>query len=129
MAVILLAPRRWTLPAGSLTFLLTANAGLMYVIGVDYSGENWPVLLAALAGGLVGDVLLVRLRPTMDRTNALHAFAFTLPFLTSVLYLVALILSGRVVWRVHMWLGASFLAGVTELGLSLLLAPPAIPAE
>ena len=46
-----------------------------------------------------------------------------------LLYFLTLGLTGGVVWRVHMWLGASFLAGVVGLGLSVLLAPPAVPAQ
>jgi hypothetical protein len=46
-----------------------------------------------------------------------------------VLYFLAMGLTAGIVWRVHMWLGASFLSGVAGLGLSFLLAPPAVPAE
>ena len=129
MAFILLALRRWVLPVGSLTMLLTANAALMYLLGIHYSGQHWPVLLAAFAGGVFADVFLAMWKPSMQRVRALRVFAFATPFVTYLLYFLALNLTGGVVWRIHMWLGAAFLAGVVGLGLSMLVAAPAVPGN
>ena len=129
MAFILLAIRRWVLPVGSLTLVLTANAALMYFLGIHFSGQHWPVLLAAFGGGVLADVLLFVSKPSPQRVGALRVFAFVTPFVTYLLYFLALNLAGGVVWRIHMWLGVAFLAGVVGLGLSVLLAPPAIPEQ
>jgi hypothetical protein len=129
MAFILLAIRRWALPVGSLTLVLTANAALMYFLGVHYSGQHWPVLLAALVGGMFADGYFFVWKPSLQRVGALRVFAFATPFVTYLLYFLALSLTGGVVWRIHMWLGVSFLAGVVGLGLSVLLAPPAVPEQ
>lgn len=127
MTFVLLALRRWHLPPGSLTLLLVANAAAMYVLSMAYSGEHWPLLLAALAGGLLGDALLWRLRPAPERPTALRVFAFAVPAgLYLVLFLI-LLATNRLGWTIHLWLGAALLAGVTGLGLSLLAAPPALP--
>lgn len=129
MGAVLLAIRRWTLPAGSMTFLLFGNAVLMFVEGSSYSGGQWPVLAAALMGSVLADVLLAVLKPSAGRVGALRLFAFFVPFAFFLLYFAVLILSQGVWWRIHMWLGVPFLAGITGLGLSFLLVPPEIPAE
>jgi hypothetical protein len=124
MGFILLALKRWQLPIGSLTLLLTTNAALMFSLGISYSGQHWPVLLAALAGGLLADALLAVLKPSAARVRALRVFSFATPFSFFLLYFAALILSSGVWWRIHMWLGAPFLAGVAGLMLSYLWLPP-----
>lgn len=129
MTCILLALRRWHLPFGSLTLLLTTNTALMFLMGLRYSGEHWPIVPAALAGGLVADGLLAALKPSVDRIGALRLFAFAVPFLYFLVYFSTLLLTGSLWWRIHMWLGAPFLAGIVGLGLSFLLAPPPAPAS
>jgi hypothetical protein len=124
MGFILLAIRRWTLPVGSLTLLLTTNAALMFSLGISYSGQYWPVLLAALAGGVLADALLALLKPSVARVRALRLFSFATPFGFFLLYMAALITTSGVWWRIHMWLGAPFLAGVVGLTLSYLCLPP-----
>ncbi len=124
MGFILLAIRRWQLPIGSMTLLLGANATLMFTLGISYAGQHWPVVLAALAGGVLADALLALLKPSVDRMRALRVFSFATPFSFFLLYFAALILSSGVWWRIHMWLGAPFLAGVVGLALSYLIAPP-----
>jgi len=106
MGFILLAIRRWLLPIGSMTLLLGANATLMFTLGISYAGQHWPVVLAALAGGVLADALLALLKPSVDRMRALRVFSFATPFSFFLLYFAALILSSGVWWRIHMWLGA-----------------------
>src|SRR5262249_21362282 len=114
---------------GSLTLILAGNATLMYLLGESYASAQWPVLVAALIGGTVADLLLATLKPSPQRITALRLFAFITPFAFFVIYFAALLLTGGIWWRIHMWLGAPFLAGVVGLGLSYLLVPPPIPAE
>jgi hypothetical protein len=125
MGVILLAIRHWELPTGSLTLLLTINAGLMFILGSSYAGQHWPVLLAAVAGGILADVLLALLKPAVTRVWALRVFSFATPFSFFLLYFGALIVSNGIWWRIHMWLGVPVLAGVVGLMLSYLSIPPA----
>jgi hypothetical protein len=125
MGVILLAIRRWKLPAGSLTLLLTTNATLMFILGSSYAGQQWPVLLAALAGGMVADVLLALLKPSITRVWALRMFSFATPFSFFLLFFGALIVSNGIWWRIHMWLGVPMIAGVVGLLLSYLSVPSA----
>lgn len=129
MGFSLLALQRWSLPPGSLTLLIAGNAGLMFGMGVRYNSQNVPVLLAALAGGVIADVLYGILKPSAERVAALRVFAFAAPFGLFLLYFGTLILTAGIWWRIHMWLGAPFLAGVVGLGLSFLVRPPAYPGE
>ncbi len=129
MTLVLLALRRWALPVGALTFLFTVNAAAMYVLSMDYSGQHWPVLLAAVGGGVAADGLAWVLKPSVQRVSALRLFAFAVPSIMYLLYFSALLATAGTGWRVHMWLGATLLAGVVGLGLSYLLAPPPVPGE
>jgi hypothetical protein len=129
MGFILLTIHRWTLPIGSLTLILAGNAVLMFLLGIRYSSEQWPVLVAALVGGILADLLLATLKPSAQRITPLRVFAFTTPFAFFLIYFTALLLTGGIWWRIHMWLGAPFLAGIVGLGLSFLLVPPPMPAE
>jgi uncharacterized membrane protein HdeD (DUF308 family) len=129
MTFILLAMRRWTLPIGSLTLILAGNATLMFLLGESYSSAQWPVLVAALIGGVVADLLLATFRPSAQRLMSLRLFAFSTPFVFFLIYFAALLLTGGIWWRIHMWLGVTFLAGIVGLGLSFLLVPPPMPAE
>jgi hypothetical protein len=124
MGFILLAIRRWTLPIGSMTLLLGANATLMFSLGSSYAGQHWPVVPAALAGGVLADALLALLKPSVERVRELRLFAAVAPFSFFLLYMLALIVTSGVWWQIHMWLGAPCLAGVVGLGLSYLIAPP-----
>jgi len=78
-----------------------------------------------MAGGLLADALLAMLKPSVARAWALHLFSFATPFSFFLLYFAALILGSGVWWRIHMWLGAPFLAGVVGLMLSYLSLAPA----
>lgn len=124
---LLLLIRRWAPPVGTVTFVLVVNALLMFYLRIGYIGGLWPVLLAALAAGMIGDVLLLRLRPSTQHAGALRLFAFAVPFSYFLFCFVILIATAGLWWTVHMWLGAAFMGGVIGLGLSYLLAPPAVP--
>jgi len=129
MGVLLFALRRWSLPFGAITLILTINAlAMMLMEWRDY--DSYPFLLAApLIAGLVGDVLLHTLKPSRNNAFALRVFAFAVPFLLSVTYFVLLITQVGIWWVVHMWLGVSFFAAVIGVFLSYLVLPPAIPSE
>src|SRR5215831_3143228 len=86
MGVVLLLLRRFDLPAGSLTFLMSVNAVFVTMIkGAD------PVILIGVAGGVAADLLLVGLRPSSTRLAQLRLFAFLLPTVMYTLYFAGLI--------------------------------------
>jgi hypothetical protein len=125
--VILLALRRWDLPRGTLTLLLTANSALMWAMKFNRASDFWVLLVAAFAAGLVGDVLLGWLKPSVARVWALRVFAFSLPFALVLFNHLALLATAGLWWKIHMWLGVPFVAGVGGLLLSFLAQPPALP--
>jgi hypothetical protein len=121
MGLLLLAIRRWSLPFGSLTLLLTINAALMSVLE-----DTFLLVPALLVAGIVGDVLLWRLRPSVERQGALRVWAFALPVVIYGSYFGALMLGGGIWWTIHLWAGAIVIAGIVGLALSYVAVPPSL---
>lgn len=59
-----------------------------------------------LTGGVVGDVLLIWLRPSPDRVVAQRVFAACLPPTTYALYFGYLLATSDIMWPEHVWLGS-----------------------
>ncbi len=115
----LVALRRGTLPVGSLTVLLGANAVAMILMqGHASLGIQVAFSLVAIAAGAIGDVLLWRLRPSESRRIQLHAFAFLLPVVYFAIYLGVVVISVGSGWTVHELTGMVVLSGVIGLLLS-----------
>ena len=123
MGVILLALRRWTLPFGGITLMLTLNTALLSVLHDLYF-----LIPVAVLAGLVADFLLRALRPSVERPTPLRLFAFAVPAMLYMLYFIALLLTVGIGWSIHLWVGVIILAGVIGLLLSYLVAPPAYPS-
>lgn len=122
MGFVLAAIRRWRLPFGALTLLLTLNA-----VALAFMDDRYIVIPVALLAGLIGDVLLAMLQPSLTRTRELRVFAFTLPAVLYLFYFAGLELTTGIWWQIHVWLGAVVLAGVAGWLLSYLVAPPVGP--
>jgi hypothetical protein len=115
----LVALRRGTLPVGSLTVLLGANAVAMILMqGHAPLAIQVAFSLVAIAAGAVGDVLLWRLRPSDTRRLQLHAFAFLLPVVYFTIYLAVVVTAVGSGWTVHALTGMVTLSGVIGLLLS-----------
>jgi hypothetical protein len=123
---LLYALRRWLLPFGSITIFFTLNTILMN--GFD-NFEKKETILAALIAGLIADGLVRWLRPTPDRTSSLRLFAVLVPIAFWTLYFIEEQLRWGVAWSPEFWAGAIVLTAFSGVALSLLVAPPAIPAE
>jgi hypothetical protein len=74
MGTIVLLARRWSLPFGALTLLIALNAALMSIFH-----DTYYLAPAALAGGLLADVMLRWLKPAPERPGQLRMFAFAVP--------------------------------------------------
>ncbi|RMF81259.1 MAG: hypothetical protein D6737_05530 [Chloroflexi bacterium] len=127
--LLLVALRRWHLPFGAITAILTINTLAMHLMDWDDSQGFWGLVIAALLTGLIADVARHQLRPSLERVNVLRAWAFVLPFMLTLFYILAIIYHEGVIWRIHMTLGTPVMAGFVGLGLSFVLAPPAVPTE
>lgn len=124
MGFVLLAMRRWTLPFGAVTVLLTVNAGLMTVL--EY--QRW-LFVSFMVAGVLADILLRVARPSAGRRAALYLFSFAVPAVLFSAYFLLLQVTQGIGWPVHLWAGSIVLAGVTGVLLGYLLAPPPAPAR
>lgn len=126
LGVVLLAIRRWKLPLGSFTIMLTINLVLASVL----ANPSPPVLFVAglaIINGLLIDGLNLALKPSVERVTALRLFAFLVPVVTEMIYFFAIQMLHGIAWVVHLWVGSIVLAGVVGLFLSYLLVP--LPVE
>ena len=96
----------------------------MFLMAWRYSHAQWAILIAALAGGIVADVLLITFKPSAQRVKALRWFSFLAPALLFLAYFISLLMTDRVWWNSNMWLGMIFFSGILSLGLSWLAVPP-----
>ncbi len=124
MGAILLVLRRWTLPQGTMTMLFTLNVALISVLADQYK-----LIPAAVAAGIVADVLLWRLKPSVEHTNALRLFAFLTPLILFLFYFIDLMIMPGIIWSIHLWLGSCVMAGIVGLAMSYILVPPLGPVE
>lgn len=124
VGVLLLAIRRWTLPFGSLTLLLTLSTLLTVSVHAD-----WSLLPLATLTGLAGDALIHQWKPSAARRAAFRRLAFVLPVIFFSLYFATLALSGGLWWKIHVWAGAIVLSGIVGWLLSYAFVPPDQPAD
>jgi hypothetical protein len=129
MGWLMLYMRRWKLPVGALTALLTVQTALMFWLRFEFVSPYPLLLLAPVLAGILGDALLWRLKPSVERSLALRIFAFAVPFVLALLYYVIAITQYGIWWRIHMWLGVSVMAGIVGLFLSYLTVPPQAEAS
>ncbi|GEM47022.1 hypothetical protein [Deinococcus cellulosilyticus] len=127
--VMLFFMRRWTLPGGALLLvLLPAQLGLVVLdrITPDVIQLYYLTVIASL---LVLEILRSILQPSVKRIAAFRSMAFLIPAVFSLSYFLAVQLTGRMGWEIHLWLGAIFGSGVMGLLLSYLVLPPEVTPE
>jgi TolB protein len=116
MALLLLMIRRWRLPFGALTFILTMNAALMSLIA-----DQYVFVAAAFAAGLIADILLWLLKPSIFAPVRWYSFAFLVPVFLYALYFLTIFLTRTVIWSPHLWIGLIVEAGMVGLLLGFLV--------
>ncbi len=124
MGLVLLLVRRWLLPFGSLTLIFTLSS-----VMISFLGDEYTFILAALAAGLVADLLLWWLKPSANRPLEFRIFAFAVPLIYYGLYFLVLLLTKGIGWTIHLWMGSIIIAGIIGLLLSYLLVPPLTNAK
>jgi len=131
--VLLIAPvlfllRRWRLPFGSVTLMFTVVSLLMGGM-LSYIIRYPERVVAMMLAGLGIDLLVRQLRPSATRITPFRAFAFLAPVvLWGLHFLIVPWRAGGEGWSIELWAGITIMAGLTGLGLSLLIVPPEIPA-
>ncbi|MEA2272211.1 MAG: hypothetical protein QOI98_919 [Solirubrobacteraceae bacterium] len=124
MGALLLALRRWRLPFGSATLLFVAVATLMSALAEFRLG--WTIL-GALAGGLIADALVGRLRASPLRPRSHRVVGGAVPVVLWSVYFGALSALEDVVWPLDLALGTIALMGLFGVVISVLVLPPALP--
>ncbi|TMB99940.1 MAG: hypothetical protein E6J40_03185 [Chloroflexi bacterium] len=116
LLVILL--RRFELPIGAVTVILTINALLVSPVA-----NHTELVMVALVGGVAGDLLLFLLRPSPARPNAFHAFMFAAPAALTIAYFVVLGSTTGVWWEAPIWTGAVPVTGMVGWLVSFMALP------
>ena len=119
MGILLLGLRGATLPVGGLTLIVTLNAVLMSVLQDQYR-----LIPAAIAAGILGDLVVFGVRPSFERPASVRLFAFAVPILFYSCYMLTLQLTGGIGWSIHLWLGTIVVAGLVGVLLSYPVLPP-----
>jgi hypothetical protein len=119
MGVILFAARRWRLPIGGLTLMITVAYGLTVSIH-----ENFYLIPFEIGAGLAIEVLYWRLKPSLERPVSFRWFAFSAPVAFYALYFLTLAVTGGIWWSFNLWSGAILLAGITGWLMSYTFLPP-----
>ena len=118
--LLVLLLRRFTLPFGAVTVMLTLNA--VFVSPVQNHSD---LVVAALLGGVVADYLVYVLRPSPARAQAFHIFMFVAPAILVASYLLVLSLTSGVWWPPNIWASSVPIAGMTGWLVSFLALPGA----
>jgi hypothetical protein len=116
--LLVLLLRRFELPIGTVTVILTVNALLVSPVA-----NHTELVLVALLGGVAGDLFLYVLRPSPARPYAFHAFLFLTPAALTTSYLVVLASTTGVWWEPTIWSGAVPVSGTVGWLVSFLALP------
>lgn len=118
MGFIFLLVRRWNMPFGTYTVILTLNA-----VGMALQRDYFFFIPVAILAGLMADLLNQTLDPNSSR-GGLRIFSFLVPFIYYCLYFIALVMNGGTWYTTHLWTGTIFSAGAVGLMLSYVAFPP-----
>lgn len=126
---LLILLSRWELPFGAMTFVITVNSALMFFMSWGEVNRFPGLLVTMFITGVLADLLWHRLKRFTGNPNVLRLFAFSVPFMMSLLYMLVLNQSALAQvgeglwWKIHMWLGVPFVAGIGGVLLSILQIP------
>ena len=118
MGVLLLAVRTLSrrFPTGAITLVLVANAALMAT-----QRDEYYFLPAVAAAGVIGDVLVLALRPSPDRVWAFRVFAYAMPFVYWLGHYSTYFVTGqKLYYSLPVWTGCIVITGFVGLLLSFL---------
>jgi hypothetical protein len=122
---VLLALRNARFPFGSMTLLIGLSTALMVIMRTRFVADvQVPLLVGGIVAGVLADVLVRGLRPSVQRPISAQLLAALLPVVVYGTYFATLTLAGGTWWTIHLWSGAIFLAGVVGLLLAILTTQP-----
>ncbi len=119
--VLLVAVRRWRVPTGTFTVVLT-----LFALAMAAQTDAYYDAVGALVTGLLADAALAVYRERLRSGVGFYAFAFALPTVFFTTYLIATIVAGGAgtAWEPNMLLGSPLLAGVAGLLVAFCYEPP-----
>jgi len=120
VGLLVILVRRFDLPIGAVTVILTINALLLSPVA-----NHTELVAVALLGGAIGDLLVYVLRPSPERPYAFHSFMFLAPASLTVAYLVVLGATTGVWWEPTIWTGAVPVTGMVGWLVSFIALPGA----
>ncbi|MBV9972837.1 MAG: hypothetical protein JO135_05830 [Candidatus Eremiobacteraeota bacterium] len=120
-AIVLYVAARFRLALGAFFILCVAEK---LWIGADLSrdwGEFALVIAASAAAGILADVIMLQIRPSLERPNAFRLLAFAVPALYFCAYfLLAVPMFGGTWWNMTFVFGAIVEAGIAGVCVSQL---------
>lgn len=119
MAFVLLVVRRWRVPVGALTIILTFNALAMVIVSDQYF-LLWGVVAVGIAADVAGVVLGARVADGWP----FYAFAFGTALLLAAAYESAVALYAGLGWPPNIIFGMPVIAGVAGLLLAYAYRSP-----
>jgi len=120
MGFVLLLVRRWRVPFGALTLVVTLNGMAMTIV----SDQTFLVLWIAAAGVLGDIVLAYAFRQGAADGSLFYAFAFAFPLLYAALYEAGVALHSGLGWPANLVLGTPVVCGIAGLLLAFAFRPP-----
>ncbi len=120
---------RWDLPLGTMTFVIGVNSSLMFFMSWGEVNRFPGLLVTMFIAGILADMLWYQLKHFKNNLNTRHLFAFSVPFIMGLLYVLVLNQSALAQgneglwWKIHMWLGVPFVAGIGGVLLSVFQIP------
>jgi len=122
--LILLAVRRWRMPVGSFTLVLTLNA-----VALSFMHNTYIVIPIAAIAGVIIDVVYHFLQPSTERIDQFRLFAATVPLIIFTVYFLVLWVTMGIVWSVHLSVGSIIVSGIAGWLMSYVMIPPKAPAD
>jgi len=119
VGILLLGLRGGTLPVGSLTLIIGLNAVLL-----SFLQDQYRLIPGAILAGVLGDIVLWRLKPRIERPGSIRLFSVAVPVIAYACYFLSLQLTTGIGWSIHLWLGTIVVAGIVGLLMSYLVLPP-----
>ena len=120
IAIVLFAQRRWKLPFGTVTVLFVAVAAADNAVWEYRFG--W-VVVAALVGGLAGDLYIRRFDPKPSSVPAWRWFPAAVVFPMWLSYYAILYVGYEMNWPAEMWTGSMITAALNCTLLTFLMRP------
>lgn len=122
--LVLLAVRRWSMPIGSFTLVLTLNA-----LALSFMHGTYVVIPIGAVSGCLIDIAYHVLQPSLKKVDAFRLFAGIVPIIIYAVYFLVLWITMGVVWSIHLSVGSILVSGIAGWLISYVMIPPRIPTE